>query len=135
VKHAAVCTVMSLAPSRDWSVHQLDVKNAFLHGMLTETVYRTQSTGFFDPAQPDLVCCLNKSMYSLKQTLRMWYNRFASYLLSLGFVEAKSNTSLFIFCEVPRPFTCCSMSTTLFSQLPALSCCSGSFQPCSGSST
>jgi hypothetical protein len=27
----------------------------------------------------------------------VWYNRFASYLLSLGFVEAKSDTSLFIF--------------------------------------
>jgi hypothetical protein len=27
----------------------------------------------------------------------VWYNRFASYLLSLGFVEGKSDTSLFIF--------------------------------------
>jgi hypothetical protein len=27
-----------LALSRDWAIHQLDVKNAFLHGTLTETV-------------------------------------------------------------------------------------------------
>jgi hypothetical protein len=38
VKSATVLTVMSLDLSRDWPVHQLDVKNAFLYGTLTETV-------------------------------------------------------------------------------------------------
>jgi hypothetical protein len=70
------------------------VKNAFLHGTLTETVYCSQPTGFADPAHPDLVCRLKKSLYGLKQAPRAWYSRFASFLLSLGFVEAKSDTSL-----------------------------------------
>jgi hypothetical protein len=64
---------------------------------LIETIYYTQPTGFFDPTQPDLVYRLNKSLYGPKQAPEAWYNRFASYLLSLGFVEAQSNTSLFIF--------------------------------------
>jgi hypothetical protein len=68
--------------------------------MLTETVYCTKFTGFFDPALPDMVYHLNKSLYGLKQAPQAWYNRFASYLLSLGFVEAKLDTSLFIFCWV-----------------------------------
>lgn len=38
-KHATVCSVLSLALSRRWSVHQLDVKNAFPHGNLLDTVY------------------------------------------------------------------------------------------------
>jgi hypothetical protein len=40
---------------------------------------------------------LNKSLYGLKQAPQAWYSRFAMYLLTLGFVEAKSNTSLFVF--------------------------------------
>jgi hypothetical protein len=96
VKPATVRTVTTLAHSQDWSIHQLDVKNAFLHGTLSETVYCSQPTGFADPALPDHVYRLNKSL-GLKQAPRAWYSRFASYLLSLGFTEAKSDTSLFIF--------------------------------------
>jgi hypothetical protein len=33
----------------------------------------------------------------LKQALRAWHHRFASHLTSIGFVEAKSDTSLFIY--------------------------------------
>jgi hypothetical protein len=36
-------------------------------------------------------------MYGLKQASRVWYSRFTSYLVSLGFVEAKSDTSMFIY--------------------------------------
>jgi hypothetical protein len=64
---------------------------------LSEIVYYTQSIESFDPAQPDLICHLNKSLYGLKQAPRLWYNRFTSYLLSFGFVESKSDTFFFIF--------------------------------------
>jgi len=97
VKPATVRTVLSLALCRRWPIHQLDVKNAFLHGDLTETVYCQQPSGFEDAAHPDFVCLLKKSLYGLKQAPRAWYSRMASYLLSIGFVEAKSDTSLFIY--------------------------------------
>jgi hypothetical protein len=53
--------------------------------------------GFADPAHPNLVCRLHKSFYGLKQAPPAWYSRFATYLTTLGFIEAKSDTSLFIF--------------------------------------
>jgi hypothetical protein len=43
-----------------------------------------------------MVCKLNRSLYGLKQAPRAWYGRFAFYLVSLDFVEAKSDTSMFI---------------------------------------
>jgi hypothetical protein len=97
VKPATVRTVLSLALSRRWPIHQLDVKNVFLHGTLIEIVYCQQPSGFEDFAHPDYVCRLNKSLYGLKQAPRVWYSRFATYLLSLRFAEAKSDTSLFIY--------------------------------------
>jgi hypothetical protein len=97
VKPATIRTILSLAVSRSWPVHQLDVKNTFLHSTLSETVYCSQPTGFVDPTQLDCVCLLNKSLYGLKLAPRAWYSRFATYITSLRFVEAKSDTSLFVF--------------------------------------
>jgi hypothetical protein len=96
VKPATVRVVLSWALSQNWPIHQLDVKNAFLHGTLTETVYCMQPSGFVDSSRLDFVCRLNKSLYGLKQAPRAWHHRFASHLVSLGFVEAKADTSLFI---------------------------------------
>jgi hypothetical protein len=97
VKPATVRTVLSLALSRSWPIHQLDVNNAFLQGTLSETVYCAQPVGFEDSARPDFVCRLNRSLYGLKQAPRAWYSRFASFLLKLGFIEAKTDSSLFIY--------------------------------------
>jgi hypothetical protein len=60
-------------------------------------VFCYQPTSFIDPAHPDLVCRLHKSLYGLNQAPRAGYNRFATFLTTLGFLEAKSDTSLFIF--------------------------------------
>jgi hypothetical protein len=92
-----VRTVLSLALSRQWPIHQLGVNNAFLHGNLSETVYCQQPSEFEDPAHPDHVCLLKKSLYGLKQAPRAWYSRMASFLLSIWFTKAKSDTSLFVF--------------------------------------
>nr|GEW23704.1 ribonuclease H-like domain-containing protein [Tanacetum cinerariifolium] len=79
VKPATIRTVLSLAVSRDWPIHQLDVKNAFLNGHLSETVYMHQPPGFVDSNKPNYVYHLQRSLYGLKQPSRAWFQRFASY--------------------------------------------------------
>nr|GEV43331.1 ribonuclease H-like domain-containing protein [Tanacetum cinerariifolium] len=97
VKPATIRTVLSLAVSRDWPIHQLDVKNAFLHGHLSETVYMHQPPGFVDLAHPDYVCHLQRSVYELKQAPHSWFQRFASFVIRIGFQHSKTDTSLFVF--------------------------------------
>ncbi|GJU15139.1 ribonuclease H-like domain-containing protein [Tanacetum coccineum] len=53
VKPVTIRTVISLVVSQQWPIHQLDVKNAFLHGHLTKTVYMHQPSGFTDSAHSD----------------------------------------------------------------------------------
>jgi hypothetical protein len=97
VKPATIRTVLSISLSKAWQVHQLDVKNAFLHGELKETVYMHQPLGFKDPNLPHHVCRLRKSLYGLKQAPRAWYKRFADYVYFIGFSQSKSDNSLFIY--------------------------------------
>ncbi|GKA44848.1 ribonuclease H-like domain-containing protein, partial [Tanacetum coccineum] len=97
VKPGTIQTVLSLAISRHWPVHQLDVKNAFLHGDLAETVYMHQPPGFRDPEHPDYVCLLQRSLYGLKQAPRAWFQRFAAYITTVGFTPSRCDSSLFIY--------------------------------------
>ncbi|XP_071713106.1 uncharacterized mitochondrial protein AtMg00810-like [Rutidosis leptorrhynchoides] len=89
VKSATIRTVLIIATSKSWPIHQLNVKNAFLHGNLKETVYMYQPVGFRDPSQPNHVCLLQHSLYGLKQAPRAWYQRFADYADTIGFKHSK----------------------------------------------
>jgi len=97
VKAATIRIVLSVALSQGWSLRQLDVQNAFLHGVLEEEVYMHQPPGYVDPQRPDYVCKLDKALYGLKQAPRAWYARLCGKLQQLGFVPSKADTSLFYY--------------------------------------
>ncbi|GJV63768.1 ribonuclease H-like domain-containing protein [Tanacetum coccineum] len=97
VKPDTIRTVLGLATSRHWLIHQLDVKNAFLHGDLSETIYMHQPLGFQNYVHPDYVCLLQRSLYGLKQAPRAWFQRFASYNTRVGFSHSRCDSSLFIY--------------------------------------
>ncbi|KAL8127329.1 hypothetical protein AgCh_014300 [Apium graveolens] len=96
VKPCTIRMILSLPVSRKWPIHQLDVQNSFLHGNLNEEVYMRQPHGYIDQRFPDYVCKLIKSIYGLKQASRTWYRRLSSYLLEIGFISSKADSSLFI---------------------------------------
>ncbi|GJU63180.1 ribonuclease H-like domain-containing protein [Tanacetum coccineum] len=70
VKPGTIRTVIILATSRHWTVHQLDVKND------VKNVFYT------------------RSLYGLKQVPRAWFQRFASYITRVGFHHSRCDSSL-----------------------------------------
>ncbi|GKC04050.1 ribonuclease H-like domain-containing protein, partial [Tanacetum coccineum] len=97
VKPVTIRTVLSLALTKHWHVHHLDVNNAFLNGDLSETVYMHQPLGFVDPWYPHHVCHLQRSLYGLKQASRDWFHRFATYATRVGFSPRRCDSTLFIY--------------------------------------
>lgn len=97
VKAATIHLILSIAMSRGWSLRQLDVQNAFLHGILNEEVYMSQPQGYEDKMHPWYVCKLDKALYGLKQAPRAWYARLCAKHQSLGFIPSKADTSLFYY--------------------------------------
>jgi hypothetical protein len=97
VKPVTIRVVLSLAISTNWYICQLDVKNAFLHGVIEENVFMTQPPGFAHPLFLDLVYHLRKAFYGLKQAPRAWFSLLKTRLLELGFLGSKSDTLLFIY--------------------------------------
>jgi hypothetical protein len=83
VKMATIHIVLSITVPRGWSMHQLDVQNAFLHEYLEKKVYMEQPPGYEDATKPGYVCKLDKALYGLKQAPRAWYSRLSAKLISL----------------------------------------------------
>eukprot|EP00253_Pinus_taeda_P033126 PITA_33126 len=69
----------------------MDVKTTFLHGDLEEEIYMKQPEGFAVKGKKELVCKLKKSLYGLKQSPRMWYQKFDMFIRGLGFTRSKAD--------------------------------------------
>nr|GEZ05873.1 ribonuclease H-like domain-containing protein [Tanacetum cinerariifolium] len=96
LKSATIRTVLSLVVSRKWLIHQLDIKNAFLNGDFSETVYMHQPPGFVDARFPNHVFHLQRSLYGLKHAPRAWFQRFAGYATWAEFYHSHCESPLFI---------------------------------------
>ena len=88
--------LLAIASHLNFKLYQMDVKNAFLNGMLQEEVYVEQLKVFVDPHRPDDVYKLKITLYGLKQAPRAWYDRLTTYLTVHGFKRVSANTNLFI---------------------------------------
>jgi len=72
----------------------MDVKNSFNHGDLSKEIYMDQPRGFIHKSS--LVCRLKSSLCGLKQTLREWYEKMDSYLISHDFFRCKSDCNVYM---------------------------------------
>jgi hypothetical protein len=96
VKPTTIRTVLSVAYSRGWDKHQIDIQNAFLHGFLDKEVFMSQPPGFSHPTLPHHVCKLHNALYGQKQAPRAWFSILSTKLCELGFLSSKADSFLFI---------------------------------------
>lgn len=87
--------IIALAASNQWEIHHLDVKTAFLHGELKETVYVRQPEGFEIKGSENKVYKLNKALYGFKQAPRAWNTKLNTILTGMNFVKCSKEPSLY----------------------------------------
>ncbi|CAH9110852.1 unnamed protein product [Cuscuta epithymum] len=88
--------LLAYACYMDFKLFQMDVKSAFLNGILKEEAYVEQPPGFENINFPNHVYKLNKALYGLKQAPRAWYERLSKYLLENGFSKGQIDSTLFV---------------------------------------
>ncbi|KAM5569751.1 hypothetical protein ABKV19_016986 [Rosa sericea] len=88
--------LIALAAQKNWSLYQLDVKSAFLNGVLNEEVYVEQPQGFVIENEEQKVYKLKKALYGLKQAPRAWYGEIDSHFIKDGFQRSENEPTLYI---------------------------------------
>ncbi|XP_026454355.1 uncharacterized protein LOC113355653 [Papaver somniferum] len=88
-----VRTLIVVAAVRQWNLHRMGVKDAFLHGELQEEVYMQPPPGL--PHAPNQVCKLHKPLYGLKKAPRAWFEKFSSAILEYGFTQSFYDPAMF----------------------------------------
>jgi hypothetical protein len=87
--------LLVFAASKGFKLYQMDVKNAFLNGVIQEEVYVRQPLGSESPKYSDRVYKLSKALYGFKQASPAWYARLKTFLLEHGYVMGSVDKTLF----------------------------------------
>ena len=96
MRHATIRVILALAAIEDLHLRSVDVSHAFINSEIDTEVYMAQPCGFVQHG-PEYVCKLNKSIYGLKQSPRLWGEKLGSAMKELGFTKAYSDPSLYIY--------------------------------------
>ena len=94
-KTTIVRTILALTVSNDWPLHQIDVKNYFLHGDIKECIYMKPPPGLFS-SRTSNVCKILRYLYGLKQASRVWFDEFQTTLSQFSFKQSKYDTLPFL---------------------------------------
>ncbi|GJV95666.1 retrovirus-related pol polyprotein from transposon TNT 1-94 [Tanacetum coccineum] len=87
--------LLAYACALDFKLYQIDVKSAFLNGVINEEVYVAQPPGFIDFAKPNYVYKLKKALYGLKQAPKAWYDRLKAFLIKHNYSMGMVDNTLF----------------------------------------
>jgi hypothetical protein len=91
----AIRILSAFATSKGFKLYQMDVKSAFLNGVIQDEVYVRRPLGFESPKYPDRVYKLSKALYGLKQAPWAWHARLKMFLLEHEYVIGSVDKTLF----------------------------------------
>ena len=94
-RYTSVRTILAIATSKGWKIHQMDIKTAFFNGVIEEEVYLEQPEGFEVHNKQTHVCKLKKALYGLKQAPRAWYEWIDQHLTKLDFSKNIASPNLY----------------------------------------
>lgn len=93
-RNTTLRVLLSIAGREKMDVYHVDVKTAFLHGELDETIYMKQPPGYATDDRRE-VCKLNKSIYGLKQSARTWNQAIHAVLIESGCQQSQVDHCLY----------------------------------------
>jgi hypothetical protein len=94
-RYTSIGAVIYIATKMGWKIHQMDMKTAFMNGLIEEEVYIEQPQGFEVHGRDSHVCRLKKALYGLKQAPKAWYSRIDTYLQQMGFEKSEADPNLY----------------------------------------
>jgi len=94
-KFTTLRVLLALVAENHWELHSMDVKKAFLNGVLEEEVYMHFPEGI-DEIPKGMVCRLVKAIYGLRQSPRTWYQKIHEFFLTNGFMRSTQDYSLYV---------------------------------------
>ena len=98
VSYQALRVIIAIACSLGLQLHQMDMKTAFLNGIIDKELYIEQPEQFKEHSKPRkyFVCQLNKELYGLKQAGRLWYLTLHNHLMENGYKRLETELCIYI---------------------------------------
>ena len=96
VRNTTIRSLLALSNAKDWEVHQMDVRTAFLQRNVEEEVYMRQPDGYANEEYPDYVCKLKRSICGLKQSARCRNTVIDTFPKSSGYKQVEFDPCLYM---------------------------------------
>ena len=95
-KYSAIRILLVLANAYNFEAHQMNVKMAFLNGIIDHDIYMTHPEGFIHPDKPNHLCKLKKSIYGVKQSASCWNSTLDTFLRPSGYQRSSADSCIYI---------------------------------------
>ncbi len=93
IKPMSYKIIFVIAVVRDWELEQMNIKTTFLYEDVNEEIYVKQ---FIELDVENSICRLNKVLYDLKQSSRIWYQILTFFLIKYDFKSLNANLNVFV---------------------------------------